>query len=281
MRTVFLPDMIWKDAHEAFRETDLAFVPMGATEVHGPHGILGTDTFASEEVAKRTAAKSRAIALPAVPFGYCDSTEDLLGTITVEPGPYAALLESVARSLFRWGIRRIVWITGHGPNGPLMKQVSLKLRQELGMIFAIPLWYRLAIPLLPEYELGPDHGGFVETSVSMAIRPGNVDPQLAEGGCYINDIGDGFDARQKYEIGFETAGVDIPMFVSERWPLGYWDLSKPASQSSAEAGERILEAVTDYLARFAEAFRKLPLPEPDPRRVAKLPSEFRLDTSVT
>lgn len=259
MRTTYLPDMSWKEARQAFQETDLAFVPMGAVEAHGPHGLLGADFFAAEEVAKRSAAKCNAIALPAVPYGYCLSTMDFPGTISLDPGPTVAILENIARSLHKWGIRRIIWVTGHGPNGPLMKQVSLKLRQEYGMLFAIPLWYRLAIALLPEYKLGPDHGGFTETSVCMAIRPGNVNLKEAEGGCQIADIGHGFDSTDKYDIMFEGTGIEIPLFMNERWALAYWDKSKSAAESSPEAGERMLEVVSDYLARFANAFRTLPL----------------------
>lgn len=258
MRTHYLSDMTFEEAREAFAATDTAFVPMGAVEAHGPHGILGTDHFAADEVAQRAAAKCEAIAVPGIPFGYCDSTMGFPGTISISPATSAALLEDVARSLHAWGVRRIIWITGHGPNAPIMKQVSLKLRRELGMLFAVPLWYRLAITLLPELELGPDHGGFTETSVAMAIRPGNVDLARAAGGCAINDIGHGFDSTGKYEIGFRTGGVEIPLLVQERWPLGYWDTSKPAADASEAHGERILEVVTDYLAEFAEAFRTLP-----------------------
>lgn len=265
MRTHYLSDMTFEEAKEAFTKTDTAFVPMGAVEAHGPHGLLGTDHFAADEVARRSAAKCEAIAVPGIPYGYCDSTMDFPGTLSISPQTSAAVLEEVARSLHTWGVRRIIWVTGHGPNGPIMKQVSLKLRRELGMLFAIPLWYRLAIALLPEYELGPDHGGFTETSVAMAIRPGNAKLERAAGGCKITDIGHGFDSTGKYDIGFGGAGVEIPMLMRERWPLGYWDTSKPAAEASEEAGEKILETVTNYLAEFATAFRTLPLDMGTPR----------------
>ncbi len=260
MRTTYLPDMSWKEAEKAFKETDLAFLPLGATEAHGPHGLLGTDSFAAEEVAKRSGRKCNAIVAPVMPYGYSESIMDFPGTITVDPGPYTMVLESVVRSLHKWGIRRVIWMTGHGPNVAPMKEVSLKLRRDLGMAFASPLWYRLAIALLPEFNLGPDHGGFTETAVAMAVRPGNVNLDEAKGGCVISDLGHGLDSTGKYEIGFEDGSVDMPLFMSERWPLGYWDRSKPASDASEEAGEQIIEVVSDYLARFAEAFRRLPLP---------------------
>lgn len=261
MKKTYLPDMTWKEAEEAFSETDVAIIPLGATESHGPHGLLGTDAFASGEIAKRTGAKSGSIVAPVMFYGYSDSIMDFPGTISVQPEPYRLMLEDIVRSLYKWGTRRVIWMTGHGPNSAPMKQVALTLRRELGMAFASPLWYRLAIALMPEYDLGPDHGGFTETSVAMAVRPGQVNLEEAEGGCIITDIGYGFDSSDKYQIGFENAGVDVPLFMSERWPLGYWDQSKPAADSSEEAGEEIMEVVSDYLARFIEAFRQWPLPD--------------------
>ena len=108
MRTHFLSDMTYPEARAAFAETDTAFVPMGAVEAHGPHGIIGTDHFAADEVARRSAAKCKAIAVPGVPFGYCESTMDFPGTISISPQTSAAILEEVARGLHHWGIRRII-----------------------------------------------------------------------------------------------------------------------------------------------------------------------------
>jgi hypothetical protein len=47
-----------------------------------------------------------------------------------------------------------------------------------------------------------------------------------------------------------------------RWPLGYWDRSKPAAEASKQKGEQILERVVPYLADFIIHFRTLPLPAP-------------------
>ena len=95
MRTTYLPDMSYKEAEKAFQETDLALFPLGAIEVHGPQGLLGTDFFAAEEVARRTGRKcGTAIVLPAIPFGYTQSTMDFAGTISIDPEPYRLVLHA-------------------------------------------------------------------------------------------------------------------------------------------------------------------------------------------
>jgi hypothetical protein len=115
---------------------------------------------------------------------------------------------------------------------------------------------------MPEWQLGPDHGGFTETCLAMVYNEANVNLKEARGGSVIADIGHGFDSQGKYEIAFRDATVDIPLPSSVRWPLGYWDRSKPATEASREKGEQILERVVPYLTDFIRHFQTLPLPSP-------------------
>ena len=49
-----LADVTWTDARDA--DVDVAFVPVGSTEQHGPHAPLGTDTLTAVAVARAAAA---------------------------------------------------------------------------------------------------------------------------------------------------------------------------------------------------------------------------------
>ena len=120
----------------------------------------------------------------------------------------------------------------------------------------------MAIALLPEWKLGPDHGGFTETCLAMVYNEANVNLKEAAGGSVIADIGHGFDSQGKYEISFKGASVEIPLSSDQRWPLGYWDRSRPATEATKEKGEQILERVVPFLVDFIGHFRTLPLPNP-------------------
>ena len=48
---------------------DVAILPVGATEGHGPHLPLKTDTVQAEVVAKRMAERLNAFLLPGIAFG--------------------------------------------------------------------------------------------------------------------------------------------------------------------------------------------------------------------
>ena len=187
---------------------------------------------------------------------------DFPGTISIGQNTLVHVLEDIVRCVNIWGIKRLVMLTGHGTNLDPMTRVAVKLREELGMLFAFPLWYRLAIALLQEWHLGPDHGGFTETCLAMVYDERNVNLDEAKGGCVIADIGHGFDSQGKYEISFKDATVDIPLPARVRWPLGYWDRSRPATEATRDKGEQILSRVVPYLVDFIRHFQSLPLPSP-------------------
>jgi creatinine amidohydrolase len=262
LRSTELSALSWKEAEQAFKETDTAILPLGAVESHGPHNPLGTDWMAAWEVARRVGKASNALVAPVMPYGWSHGLMDFPGTISIGHDTLLQVLDDVLRCLHKWGIRRVVVLTGHGTNLPIMNRVAVRLREELGMLFAFPLWYRLAIALWPEWNLGPDHGGFTETCLAMVHDEKNVNLKEAQGGAVIADIGHGFDSQGKYEVTFKGAIVDIPLPGRVRWPLGYWDRSKPAVEASREKGEQILERVVPYLADFITHFRTLPLPAP-------------------
>lgn len=262
MRTPELSALSWKEAEQAFTETDTAILPLGSVESHGPHNPLGTDWMAAWEVSRRVAEEARVILCPAMPYGWTHGMMDFPGTLSIGHDTLLHVLDDVIRCLHKWGIRRVVILTGHGTNQPVMARVAIRLREELGMLFAFPLWYRLAIALMPEWNLGPDHGGFTETCLAMVHNEANVNLKAAEGGSVIADIGHGFDSQGKYEIQFRGAAVEIPLPSRTRWPLGYWDRSKPATEASREKGEQMLDRIVPYLTEFITHFQSLPLPAP-------------------
>jgi len=67
------------------KETDIALVPTGSTEEHGPHLPVNNDTFTAFELAKRAAEmaydKVKTVVVPAVPYGLTGL--DYPGTITL------------------------------------------------------------------------------------------------------------------------------------------------------------------------------------------------------
>ncbi|WP_018332338.1 mycofactocin biosynthesis peptidyl-dipeptidase MftE [Actinomycetospora chiangmaiensis] len=147
--------------------TDLLLVPVGATEQHGPHLPLGTDTTVATTVAGR-------LGLPVtapIAFGASGEHEGFPGTISIGTETLAAVLVETGRSAGRWA-RRLCFVNGHGGNVPALVTATALLRYE-GRDVA---WHSCGVPDADA------HAGRHETSVMLALAPDDVDLDRAEPG---------------------------------------------------------------------------------------------------
>jgi mycofactocin precursor peptide peptidase len=148
-------------------DTDLLLVPVGATEQHGPHLPLGTDTTVATTVAGRT----RLPVTAPVAFGASGEHEGFPGTVSIGTETLAAVLVETGRSACRWA-RRLCFVNGHGGNLPALVAATTLLRAE-GRDVA---WHSCGVP-------GADaHAGRHETSLMLALAPSDVRPELAAAG---------------------------------------------------------------------------------------------------
>ncbi|MFW6385240.1 MAG: creatininase family protein, partial [Halodesulfurarchaeum sp.] len=85
-----LADGTWTDAEAT--ETDLALLPVGSTEQHGPHAPLGTDHLAAEAIAAEAAESFErdVIVAPAVPIGVSEEHRQFTGSLWVSPDTFRA-----------------------------------------------------------------------------------------------------------------------------------------------------------------------------------------------
>ncbi|QIZ37963.1 creatininase family protein [Saccharopolyspora sp. ASAGF58] len=68
----------------AGRGEHLLAVPLGATEQHGPHLPLGTDTTIAEELCRRLAQRMpKILVAPAIPYGSSGEHAGFPGTLSI------------------------------------------------------------------------------------------------------------------------------------------------------------------------------------------------------
>src|SRR5689334_5574283 len=154
-------------------------MPLGATEQHGPHLPVGTDTLHAEHVARAAAALAAervpvAVA-PALPFGCSPHHVPLGGTMSVSSTTYRSLLVELGGSLARGGCRRLFLVNGHGGNAELIQLAAREIALEHGVAVAACTWWKFVRD--PSIRV-PGHAGAFETAVVQALQPHLVPDDL-------------------------------------------------------------------------------------------------------
>ena len=178
------PDVeaLWKDQ----RRTVL-LLPLGATEPHGPHAPLETDTLISLGICRRAAERLesdpdvRALVLPPLPYGVTRYGAAFPGAVSIGEATLRALVVEICDSLAAQGFGRIVLVNNHLE--PEHVQTLRKAAEELGgavRLFDVTR-KQTASQLTDEFRSGSSHAGSYETSLVLADEPTLVHRERMEG----------------------------------------------------------------------------------------------------
>jgi creatinine amidohydrolase len=161
--------------------TDTVIVPIGATEQHGPHAPLSTDTIVSEEVAIRLAVRTGALVAPALPVSFSAQHLTFAGSISLSISTLVRVIGEVVESLAGQGFRKFVLFSGHGGNRTAIDVAARELKAAHGNALQVMVLNLLAVQTSAEFRrrveaaLGAEfggiweaHGGEQETSAAMA-----------------------------------------------------------------------------------------------------------------
>jgi hypothetical protein len=136
LRTVRLELLTSKEVAQYLKESDLAILPVGCVEMHGPIIPLGCDLFEDWGAAVLVAEKWGCCVLPPVPYVYPGASGPWPGTIDVSPEASIAYVKEVARAALKAGFKRLVLSGSHGPFGFMAQVVIRAIHQETGNVVA-------------------------------------------------------------------------------------------------------------------------------------------------
>lgn len=162
----------------------VVLLPLGATEQHGPHLSVSTDTDIVTALAAETEKllPNEVLLCDTLPIGSSDHHSAFGGTISISPELYTKLVIDIVQSLLDSGFRRIVLLNGHGGNITPVKQALaiLSKKYDAGLspnIALVTYWELTGKPFAgtpPMESPALSHACEYETSLMLHLFPGKV-----------------------------------------------------------------------------------------------------------
>ncbi len=175
MKSIYLEDLTWVEAEEAFKRIPTVLVPIGAIlKEHGPHLPLKTDFMLACELARRVAAQVGVIVCPLISFGYYPAFVNFPGSTCLSAETFREMVEQVIESLARNGAQQFVILnTGVSTTGPLTIAANNLATRGVRIILANIADLGHAADHVVENRIG-SHANEHETSMMLAIDPSVV-----------------------------------------------------------------------------------------------------------
>ena len=195
-----LAEMTWPEVERAVAAgCTTVILPLGATEQHGPHLPLGTDTVRAAFLATQLGARrSDFLVAPAIPIGCSDEHTGFSGLLSLDPETLAGLIVDCARRMTAWGVRRLVLLSAHGGNARALELARARLKEQAGDLEVAVLTSskrldRTLADIAAADGIKPDeaglHAGESETSEMLHLRPELVHMDRAVAG-YTGSMAD-------------------------------------------------------------------------------------------
>ncbi|MFC6731642.1 MULTISPECIES: creatininase family protein [unclassified Haladaptatus] len=238
---MYLAEETWTDADSA--DTNLALLPVGSTEQHGPHAPLGTDILTAEAVAAagHEAYDGDLVVAPTIPVGIAEEHRHFTGTLWVSEDTFRRYVRETVQSLAYHGWDRVVVVNGHGGNINALAEVCQTITRH-DDAFAVPFtWFT------GRKEMG--HGGPLETALLRHTNPDLVHEDRIE------------EARKgaAERWGDWASRVNLAVDSAEFTENGV--VGDPGA-GDAERGEALLDDAGTALATLLEAVRERDVSRP-------------------
>lgn len=247
-----LENLTRKKAEEYFKNNDTVILAVGSIENHGYHNALGTDTLIPNKILSMIEDKTNILICPTIPYGATDSLSSFVGTINLGYDVLYGVLKKVTESLYNAGIRKFIFLNGHGGNNSALNQVSLDL-DKINAVAAIFNWWQIAPQLNKEWLGG--HGGFEETSALLTIDESLVDfNEIKE--MDLQDLTQNIKTTSYAGVTYKGIDVIVSRNIKNVTDNGWIGNDHP-KLSSNKMGMEMLEATSSYFLDFITEFSKI------------------------
>ncbi|MBT3328549.1 MAG: creatininase family protein [Nitrosopumilus sp.] len=213
----------------------VAIIPIGSIEQHGPHLPISTDSDIVSEVAKKLADKKGYLLLPTITYGISFEHAPFFN-LSIRESTLRTVLIDLCTSLLENNIKTVFIINGHHGNLKSIKNIDVKLQKILKnklKVIALSYWHFMSRDF--------DHAGFVETSLMLAISK-NVKMKSAKKGL----ITDKMTKQEIAKIG-KLANQSFPKATKN----GIWG---DPTKATKKDGKIILTEVIENLSKKCQTY---------------------------
>lgn len=217
----------------------IVVLPFGAHEQHGPHLPFETDTIIANGICtsliKSLPKMPNLTFLPTEDIGYSMEHTDVLGTKSLTATEAIDRWLTIIKEQHDCGVRKMLLLNAHGGNSPFLTILATEARARYKMLVVATSWTRFGVPesiISPEKKAVDIHGGEIETSVMLALRPDLVDMKKADNFPSRQTI---FTSQHKHLRAYGPHAFGWMM--SDLNPNG---VAGDASAATAEKGEQLI-----------------------------------------
>ena len=246
---VRLHEISWSEAKEIYEKTDLAILPVGSTEQHGPHNPLGTDHLVAEALSKAVGEKAGVLVLPIIPVGISEHHRQFPGTLWVPPNIFRDYVKATALAAASHGITKILIVNGHGGNTSALMEVAGELRRDHEIFVTVLMAFPPAM-----MGAGSGHAGTGETSVNLYFHGHLVKMDRAVDTIQNSALGTleitGFNRVGPAQFAWDT--IDL----TDTGVLGAAGQLIKSTEASEKMGREMMEPFIEEVCIFVEKLKK-------------------------
>ena len=256
------PTRYWRELSSAMFDDmppeTVAVLPIGAIEQHGPHLPVCVDSCINELLLDRALeAMPKAtpiLAMPLQAVGKSNEHIAFAGTLSLSCDTLVAMLTELGESVHRAGIRRLILLNSHGGQPQVLDIVARELRIRCAMLVVNAAWFDMGMPdnLFSASECRHGiHGGEVETSLMLHLRPDLVDMARAR---------DFVSLGQEMEADFSLLSTEGRFgFGWQAQDLNPSGVCGNAAAADAERGARLAQHMVDTFVDLVGEVARFPL----------------------
>jgi len=212
------------------KKNQVAIIPVGSIEQHGPHLPISTDSDIVTVVAEKISEMKGYLLLPTITFGVSFEHAPFFN-LSIRESTLRTILNDLCLSLLANNIKTIFIINGHHGNLKPIKNIDIKLKKlskNKLKVYPLSYWHFMKREF--------DHAGFVETSLMLAISK-NVKMKFAKKGL----VTDGMTKQEIKKLG-KLANQSFPKATKN----GIWG---DPTQATKREGQIILAEIVNNLGK--------------------------------